>query len=87
MLTGANDPDGSSLTAVLIDEPAHGTLTLNPDGSFTYTPQSTFVGVDTFQIAAFDGEDQSAPVEVRITVTPAPGTTPQYQVFLPLVQR
>ncbi len=87
VLTGASDPDGDSLTAVLIDGPANGTLTLNPDGSFTYTPQSTLVGVDAFQIAAFDGEDQSAPVEVRITVTPAPGTTPQYQVFLPLVQR
>ena len=87
VLFGANDPDGDLLTAVLISSPANGTLTLNADGSFTYTPQSTFVGVDTFQIAAFDGEDQSAPVEVRITVTAAPGSTPSYQVFLPLVQR
>ncbi|GIW02296.1 Ig-like domain-containing protein [Roseiflexus sp.] len=87
VLTGASDPDGDPLTAVLIGEPANGTLTLNADGSFTYTPQPAFVGVDTCQIAAFDGEDRSAPVEVRITVTAAPGSTPSYQVFLPLVQR
>ncbi len=87
VLTGASDPDGEPLTAVLISQPANGTLTLNPDGSFTYTPQRTFVGVDRFQIAAFDSEDQSAPVEVRITVTPAPAAPPQYQLFLPLVQR
>ncbi|MCS6839199.1 MAG: Ig-like domain-containing protein [Roseiflexus sp.] len=87
VLTGASDPDGEPLTATLVLPPTNGSLTLNPNGSFTYTPRDSFIGVDTFQIAAFDGEDRSAPVEVRITVTPAPGSTPSYQVFLPLVQR
>ncbi|MFQ3631242.1 MAG: Ig-like domain-containing protein, partial [Roseiflexus sp.] len=88
VLTGAADPDGDTLTAVLVSPPSNGSLTLNPDGSFTYTPQSSFVGVDVFQIAASDGEDQSSPVEVRITVqnrppTAQPGawTTPKRQAL------
>ena len=32
------DPDGESVTAVLVTPPAHGTLALNADGSFVYTP-------------------------------------------------
>jgi hypothetical protein len=40
-----------------------------------------------FQIAASDGEAQSAPVEVRITVTREVASTPEYRVFLPLLVR
>ncbi|MGQ9827069.1 MAG: Ig-like domain-containing protein, partial [Roseiflexus sp.] len=87
VLEGAGDPDGDRLTAVLISPPAGGTLNLNPDGSFTYTPQAGFVGVDVFRIAAFDGEAQSAPVEVRITVTGDVTSTPENLVFLPLIVR
>jgi hypothetical protein len=87
VLTGASDPDGDPLTAVLISPPAGGTLSLNPDGSYTYTPRSDFIGEDVFQIAASDGEAQSAPVEVRITVTREVASTPEYRVFLPLLVR
>ena len=47
---GANDnvPDGSVYT---IDTfPDNGTLILNPDGTFSYTPDDGFDGVDTFEI-------------------------------------
>jgi len=87
VLQGASDPDGDPLTAVLISPPANGTLNLNPDGSYTYTPRSDFIGEDMFQIAASDGEAQSAPVEVRITVTREVASTPEYRVFLPLLMR
>ena len=87
VLEGASDPDGDPLTAVLISPPAGGTLSLNPDGSYTYTPRSDFIGEDVFQIAASDGEAQSAPVEVRITVTREVASTPEYRVFLPLLVR
>ena len=42
-------------TAVLVSAPAHGTLDLHDDGSFTYTPQSGFNREDAFTYKANDG--------------------------------
>ena len=41
----ANDTDGNSLTAKLTNGPSHGSLALNADGSFTYTPSLDYSGV------------------------------------------
>ena len=49
------DPDGDPLTAVLVTGPSHGTLTLNANGSFTYTPAADFTGSDSFSYRASDG--------------------------------
>ena len=49
------DPDGDPLTAVLVSGPSHGTLTLNANGSFTYTPNANFNGTDSFTYRASDG--------------------------------
>ena len=38
VLTNDSDVDGDALSAVLVAGPAHGTVTLADDGSFTYTP-------------------------------------------------
>ena len=40
--------DQDPLIAVKVSDPLYGTLALNPDGSFTYTPNSDFYGVDSF---------------------------------------
>ena len=66
----ANDTDaqGDSLTAAVVAQPAHGTLTMSANGSFTYQPQSGFAGVDTFSYAPNDGKASGAPVTVAITV-------------------
>jgi len=67
----ANDlDDGSSLTAVLVDDVSYGELTLNEDGSFTYTPDAHFNGKDSFTYKASDGELLSNLAVVEITVTP-----------------
>jgi VCBS repeat-containing protein len=64
------DVDGNELlTSVLVSGPAHGTLTLNPDGSFTYTPNPKFYGTDTFTYRVFDGELYSNVATVTITVS------------------
>jgi ELWxxDGT repeat protein/VCBS repeat-containing protein len=55
VLTGATVYQGGTLTAVLVTSPSHGALTLNADGSFTYTPAAGFDGKDTFTINASDG--------------------------------
>ena len=68
VLGNDTDPDGDRLTATGFTTPAHGTLTTNPDGSFTYTPGPGFVGTDSFSYRAFDGVAASDPAVVTITV-------------------
>ena len=68
VLENDNDIDGRVITAVLDQGPVHGTLDLNGDGSFTYTPQPDFAGEDTFTYHASDGSLSSDSVTVIITV-------------------
>ena len=49
-----NDPDGNPLTYTPAAMPAHGTLNLNASGTYTYTPDSSFVGTDTARINVCD---------------------------------
>jgi len=65
------DIDGDTLTAVLDTGPANAAaFTLNPDGSFTYTPVVDFNGVDTFTYHAHDGSGDSNIATVTIRVDP-----------------
>ncbi len=41
VLANDTDLDGDVLTAVIATEPAHGTVVLQPDGGYTYTPAPT----------------------------------------------
>ena len=69
----ANDTDQDDgpahLSAVRKSGPAHGQLTLNPDGSFFYTPVRNFFGADSFTYAASDGTNQSLTKTVRLNIT------------------
>ena len=68
----ANDTDIDTshglLTAVLATNPSHGSVTLNADGSFTYTPLLAYVGPDSFTYHAHDGSLDSGNVTVSLTV-------------------
>ncbi len=70
VLANDTDADGDTLAAILVTGPAHGTLTLQPDGRFTYTPPANFNGPDSFTYKVSDGTVDSAPATVSITVTP-----------------
>src|SRR5690606_29863925 len=59
---------GSPLTAALVAGPASGLLSLQPDGSFTYTPASGFTGSVEFTYQATDGETTSGAATVTIHV-------------------
>jgi hypothetical protein len=61
---------GVRLVARKVSGPSHGTLFLNADGYFTYTPAPGFAGVDTFRYRVFDGRLDSAFIAtVTINVT------------------
>jgi VCBS repeat-containing protein len=71
VLTNDSNPDGGSFSAVLVSGPSSGGLTLNANGSFTYTPNANFNGGDSFSYKASDAQgDLSAAVTVALTVTP-----------------
>jgi VCBS repeat-containing protein len=69
LLTNDSDADGDPLTAALVTAPAHGSLTLNSDGSFTYIPGADFHGTDTFQYRAGDGTAPTSEGAVQWRVT------------------
>ncbi len=74
VLANDADVDSSELTVRLVDGVTGGSLTLNPDGSFTYAPDNTGFGssdssyTDTFTYVVSDGESESAPTNVSLNV-------------------
>jgi hypothetical protein len=69
VLDNDSDSDGDTLTPTLVAGPSQGTLTLSPDGSFTYTPNAGVTGQDTFTYTANDGKADSNVATVTISVT------------------
>jgi VCBS repeat-containing protein/predicted outer membrane repeat protein len=68
VLSNDTDADGDPLSAVLINGPTNGTLSLDADGAFVYTPDAGFTGNDSFTYVANDGVASSAEATVSITV-------------------
>jgi uncharacterized repeat protein (TIGR02543 family) len=68
VLTGASGP--TILTASVETQPDHGSLALNSDGSFTYTPTTGYVGTDSFTYRATDTSGDYAIGTVTINVNP-----------------
>lgn len=66
-----NEPDNDTITVntTPITDPSNGTVVLNTDGTFTYTPDPNFIGVDTFVYEITDSTGLAAQATVTITVT------------------
>jgi uncharacterized repeat protein (TIGR01451 family) len=64
------DVDGPSLTATVLSGATHGIVSLNTDGSFSYTPTANYSGPDAFTYTVSDGSFSSN-ATVSITVAPA----------------
>ncbi|HEX6834022.1 MAG TPA: Ig-like domain-containing protein, partial [Rudaea sp.] len=64
---------GVGLSANVRQLPAHGALTLNPDGSFDYAPDTDFSGDDAFLYYVTDSASRNSPnnAVVQVTVLPA----------------
>ena len=71
VLSNDTDIEGDLLRAVLVTEPAHGTLLLNSDGSFSYKPDADFRGVDVFEYRVSDGSSISRVATVSVVVDPS----------------
>jgi predicted extracellular nuclease len=80
------DVDGDAMTASILIDVAHGTLTLFENGSFIYTPDAGFYGVDTFeyQLTTYPVGPLAPWTDtavVTITVTPLP------RIWMPVILR
>ncbi|MDB5387996.1 MAG: conserved repeat domain, partial [Planctomycetaceae bacterium] len=68
VLANDTDVDADTLDALVVSAPTHGSLNLNPDGSFTYIPAANFHGSDSFSYRANDGTANSSVATVNIVV-------------------
>jgi VCBS repeat-containing protein len=68
VLANDTDAENNSLTAAIVAQPANGTVTLNPNGSFVYQPNPNFNGTDSFSYKANDGSADSNTATVNITI-------------------
>ncbi|HIF5952620.1 TPA: tandem-95 repeat protein [Vibrio parahaemolyticus] len=60
--------DGKVVSLDANNGPANGTVSVNPDGSVTYTPNDNYVGKDTFTyVVTSGGVSESTTVEVNVT--------------------
>jgi len=82
VLDNDSDPDPSDMFTVLLMTPTqHGTVVLQADGSFTYTPAPGFSGTDTFTYALISLVRGGYADTATVTIT----VHPVYRYFLPLI--
>ncbi|HSD06407.1 HYR domain-containing protein [Flavobacterium sp.] len=69
-LTGT-DPEGGTTSFQIDKQPNHGTIVLNPAGSFTYTPNLSRFGYDSFLFSVKDPQNNaSTSYKATINITP-----------------
>lgn len=68
VLGNDSDADGDTLSVTSSTKPSGGAVTVNADGSFTYTPAAGFIGTDSFDYVVSDG-NLTAAATVTITVS------------------
>ncbi|MDZ4293292.1 MAG: tandem-95 repeat protein, partial [Hydrogenophaga sp.] len=62
------DPDGDTFTVTSNTAPANGTVVVNPNGSFTYTPNANYSGTDSFTYTIRDTDGGTSTATVTFTV-------------------
>ncbi len=70
MLGNDTDPEGDGMSAVLDTDVSNGSLLLNSNGGFLYSPNLGFTGQDSFTYHATDGLGNGNTVTVTLNVGP-----------------
>ena len=70
----ATDPDNDALSFAVAEggAPGSGSVVLNPDGTYTYTPDPDFHGTDSFTYVVSDGRGGTNTATVTVEVTAVP---------------
>jgi subtilisin family serine protease len=68
VLANDTDPDGDSLSVASATQAAHGTTSVNANGTIHYTPNANFFGDDFFDYTVSDGHGGSATTSVKVRV-------------------
>ncbi|MEM9212788.1 MAG: serine hydrolase [Cyanobacteria bacterium P01_F01_bin.150] len=76
LLANDSDGDGDSLTVAIASDATNGSVSLNDDGSFSYTPNADVVGVDRFSYTVSDGNGGNDTADVSINVMAEPSEPP-----------
>jgi LPXTG-motif cell wall-anchored protein len=78
-----DEPDGDAIVVTVMDQPAHGSVTVQPDGTIVYKSAGSYSGADafTYEICDPDGDCSTATVSV---VVQGGGTPPQNEPNDPL---
>jgi dTDP-4-dehydrorhamnose 3,5-epimerase-like enzyme len=72
LMQDVSDPDGDPLTLRIVQGPRHGSLSLNADGTYTYTPTAGWAGEDSFAFVANDTQYDSNVGVIHLDVDPRP---------------
>jgi len=74
----ATDPESDALTFAKVSDPAHGSVTVDANGNFTYVPDANYNGSDSFTYSVSDGTNAPVTQAVSITINDIaePDTTP-----------
>jgi Big-like domain-containing protein/gametolysin peptidase M11 len=75
VLSGVSGPSGVQLSARVGTPPAHGSVTVDADGSFTYAPAPVYSGGDSFTYQVTDPSGNYATAQVTLTVAAPPSAT------------
>ena len=69
VLANDNEPNGFTMTVLSCTQPAHGSVTVNADGSFAYLGATNYNGSDSFTYTLTNGNARAAAATVNLTVT------------------
>jgi hypothetical protein len=68
-LLNDTEPDGDPMTIIsIVEQPEHGTVTINDDGTITYTPEDGYTGEDSFTYMVGDGGSDGKTATATVTV-------------------